>query len=86
MDDETKGVYKDALPVSKPSGFILLDGQVVADTIQCVHCGRHFIMIKGSGKERGFCLKCNGIICGRKCIECIPFEKKLDTAEKIGKF
>lgn len=50
-------------------------------TTQCVHCGGHFIMRKGSGKTRGFCMVCNGIICGPRCAECKPFERWLEEVE-----
>lgn len=66
----------------KPSGVILCDDKVVADTLQCVHGGEHFISIKGSGTKRGFCLRCNGVFCGARHAQCIHFEKRLDNYEK----
>lgn len=73
----------DSVPVRKPGGVLLYDSQEVCDTRQCVHCGRHWLWLKGSGKRRGWCLNCNGITCGTKhCDTCIPFEKKLDMYEK----
>ncbi len=56
-------------------------------TVQCVHCGMHYVAKppKGSltltdaeieylqiqGKTvRGFCHRCNGPVCGKKCAEC----------------
>lgn len=83
--DEFGRPIEDMVSAARPSGFIFLDGQQVADTVQCVHCGGHFIMRKGSGTERGWCRNCNGMVCGRKCAKCIPFEKKLDMAERAGK-
>ena len=69
--------------VRDPAGFVLGDGQTVADTIQCVHCGRHWIVRPGSGRRRGFCMNCSGPCCGsRKCRVCIPFERKLELREK----
>ncbi len=49
------------------------------DTLQCVHCQKHWIVEPGSGRQRGWCLKCNGPLCGaQKCMtECVPFEKKI---------
>lgn len=65
------------------SGHIMLDGQVVADTVKCVHCGHNWIPIKGSGKERGWCLKCNGPVCGdHDCFEHKDFRQKVDEYEK----
>lgn len=69
------------LAVTRPSGAILVDGQHVADTVQCVHCGGHFVMQKGSGRIRGWCYNCSGIICGPSCQTCVPYEKKLDLAD-----
>lgn len=73
-----------ALPVRKPAGAILLDGQVVADTLQCVHCNAHWIPQPGSGIVRGFCRNCMGPVCSAACAACVPFERKLDLAEQIG--
>lgn len=67
---------------SRPHGHWLVDGKEVADTLQCVHCGDHFVVVFGSGKRRGFCMNCNGTTCGKPgCHACIPFEKKLDLYE-----
>lgn len=67
----------------KPSGYILLDGQVVADTVKCVHCGHHWVPIAGSGIMRGWCRNCNGPLCGsHDCFECKDFRQKLDEYEK----
>ena len=64
-------------------GTIALDGKCVADTLQCCHCNKHFIVEKGSGNRRGFCMHCMGPTCGDYlCDTCIPFEKKLDLFEK----
>src|SRR5437879_4074809 len=57
--------FKDAQFEHKPSGFIIVDGQEVAHTKQCCHCGIHFVSIKGSGKIRGRCMSCaNAWTCG----------------------
>lgn len=52
-----------------------------ADTIQCCHCGGHFVVRPGSGTERGFCTRCNGFVCGRQCVECVPTELYLSILE-----
>ncbi len=63
-------------------GILMVNGSVVATTKQCCHCGKHFAMIKGSGKKRGYCLKCGKITCGAlECCKCVPFEKKLELFE-----
>ena len=69
----------------KPNGYIIIDGQEVAHTLQCCHCGIHFVSIRGSGKIRGKCFACNGITCGKQeCDVCVPFEAKLEY-EETGK-
>jgi hypothetical protein len=73
----------EAESVRKPSGHIIIDGNVVADTLQCVHCNSHWIPIKGSGIKRGYCTHCNGVTCGSEsCMQCMDFRKKLDLYEK----
>jgi hypothetical protein len=63
-------------------GILMVGGSVVAKTKLCCHCGNHFVMIKDSGKKRGWCMKCHSITCGAlKCCKCVPFEKKLDDLE-----
>lgn len=67
----------------QPSGHILRDGAEVADTRQCVHCGRHWIWQRGSGRKRGFCMQCMGITCGGpRCDPCLPLERRLELYEK----
>jgi len=69
----------------KPNGYIIIDGQEVAHTLQCCHCGIHFISIRGSGKIRGKCMRCSGVTCGAvPCDVCVPFEAKLEY-EETGK-
>ena len=52
-------------------------------TLQCCHCGRHWVMQPGSGRRRGYChLRCNSVTCGTaECSVCVPIEKQLDIAE-----
>jgi hypothetical protein len=72
--------------VKKPSGYIIVDGQEVAHTLQCFHCGTHWIPMKGSGRMRGFCHRCNGVLCGADpCMRYhIPKEAQLDLADGGG--
>lgn len=75
-----------AKAVLRPSGAILVDGQQVADTVQCAHCGQHFILQPGSGRRRGFCLKCEGLTCGSaSCAPCVPIERRLELRERAGR-
>jgi len=73
--------YENAAWVRKPSGSIVVDGREVASTLQCRHCGAHFIYRK---TDRYVCVNCGGDICGqRQCVEhCMAIEKKLDLYEK----
>ena len=51
-------------------------------TLQCVHCGGHFIVMPGSGIVRGWCMNCSGPICGPGCHDCVPTEVLLESMEK----
>lgn len=76
--------YANADPVRKPAGVILVDGVQVADTLQCVHCGGHWIPQRGSGMIRGFCRNCMGPVCGPGCARCVPAERQLELIEQRG--
>ncbi len=67
--------YSDAKHERKPHGIIFSNGVEVATTLQCPHCGGHFISRKGSGHRRTFCMKCMAVTCGnRACDPCKPFD------------
>ena len=59
------------------------DGSPVVEipTITCCHCGRVWQWIPGSGRNRGFCLKCNAFFCGPQCQACVPQEQQLENLE-----
>ena len=65
-------------------GGIIFDGKQVASTLQCPHCGGHFVSTPGSGKKRGFCFGCHGVTCGSDACEkrCLPTEKMLEEIER----
>lgn len=66
----------------KASGWIVIDGQEVAETMNCCHCGFAFEVRRGSGTDRGFCMNCNKVTCGNHaCDPCVPFERQLDLME-----
>lgn len=71
----------------KPHGFVEIadpdapGGIIAGETLQCVHCGGHWMIQPGSGKLRGFCLRCNGPICGPGCAECRPIDLQLERME-----
>ena len=60
----------------KAAGYIIIDDGFTKqeyDTVQCVHCQRHWKVVPGSGRKRGWCFKCGGVTCGSKhCETCIP--------------
>jgi len=78
--------------VLRPAGVLITipdDGSLETqqDTLQCVHCFRHWVLprvaalaaaIRG---EFGFCARCNGITCGKKCQECVHKEQWLENVE-----
>jgi len=71
--------------VAKPHGEVHitpLDGgpSRVADTLQCQHCMKHWVVVPGSGRRRGWCLRCNGPLCGKpECMQnCVPFMAKVE--------
>ena len=75
------------ISVLKPSGHIWVFPEfgktLEADTLCCAHCGAHWIVQRGSGRKRGFCMRCNKVTCGqRKCDACIPLERYLENCEK----
>lgn len=51
-------------------------------TAQCCHCSRHFVIRPGSGRIRGFCQNCNGLVCGPGCVACVPTEVLLENIEQ----
>lgn len=69
-----------------PAGHIIVtapDSQPVElETRQCRHCGKHWLYQPGSGKRRGFCLKCMGLTCGEpECDPCVPYEARIELSE-----
>ena len=68
--------------MGRADGALIVDGIEVAHFRQCPHCGCQWLSVKGSGIKRHFCTRCMAMTCGgEKCIECIPFEAKLEHAE-----
>ena len=56
--------------------------EVHVDTKMCCHCGNHFPYKKGSGRIRGFCMRCMKMTCGSpRCDECFPIEERMDYYE-----
>ncbi len=53
--------FKNAKYERKQHGAFIVDGREVGTTLQCPHCGGHFLSIKGSGIRRTFCLRCMAV-------------------------
>lgn len=72
--------YANRLAVPKPHGVIVITGEhgeIQADTLQCCHCGNHWIPVKGSGIRRGWCHRCGKVTCGAPgCDACVPYEQR----------
>ena len=65
--------------VSQETGRATDEGQ----TLSCVHCQRTWVVKPGSGRARGWCMKCNGPTCGgQACQTCVPFERQLAIIER----
>ena len=80
----SKGFRK--FSISEPSGTYHISGcdgpEHTLDTAQCVHCGKHWLWVPGSGKQRGFCAQCGGVTCGAsKCDVCTPMERQIENIE-----
>lgn len=73
--EEDLAQYADAQHERKPHGLILVNGKEVATTLQCPHCGGHFISFKGSGHRRSFCARHMAVTCGKDaCVkDCVDF-------------
>ncbi len=66
-----KQEYGDAKHERHAHGIVISNGKEVATTLQCPHCGGHFISKKGSGHRRTFCTYHMGVTCGeRDCDPC----------------
>ncbi len=77
---------------NKPSGYSVLshpDGsKKEMEKRQCAHCQFSWIYRPGSGVRRGYCSRCNGLLCGKpQCMEyCIPYINKIEGMEKGQSF
>lgn len=71
--------HRGGVLISTPQG----GGPAVArDTVACCHCGRHWVWEPGSGRVRGWCLRCAGLTCGSpRCCACVPVEQWLENVE-----
>jgi len=74
---------KDFLKDNGTFEFYTEEGTKSFKSIQCLHCGSHYQVIPGSGKQRGYCLKCKGFLCGKEdCLkDCVPYEARIEIEE-----
>lgn len=79
--NESTNEYADAKHERRPHGVVFVNGMEVATTLQCPHCGSHFVSRKGSGHRRTWCMKCEAVTCGR--VECDPCSNFIDTLKRI---
>ena len=80
-----RGIILEGEPahVRRAHGAMMSDGMEIASTLQCCHCGSHFLSKKGSGARRTFCFKCMEVTCGRyECDPCFPYEKQMEMMER----
>ncbi|KKL79435.1 hypothetical protein LCGC14_2014890 [marine sediment metagenome] len=57
------------------------------DTVMCKHCQKHWVPQPGSGKQRGYCMRCRGVTCGKEACEtdCVPWELAIEIMEARGR-
>lgn len=63
------------------------EGEENRDTIRCQHCGAHWVPERGSGRVRGYCMRCQGVTCGAEPCErgCVPYEQMIERIEAAGR-
>jgi hypothetical protein len=79
--------FHGAVMITGPVGASGAGWTQTLDTLQCCHCGGHWIVQPGSGIERGWCRKCMAPLCGKKpCMaRCAPWEKQCEEIEAKAK-
>lgn len=78
--------------MSKPQGMLLITDIETGKTLfegdlrQCIHCQNTWVYKPGSGALRGFCMNCNGHLCGRlECQDCYHNEKRIEDIEALAR-
>jgi hypothetical protein len=75
----------------QPAGVLIItgpDGRAEnMDTVQCAHCGAHWVPEPGSGRERGWCFKHAGPLCGAaQCFTtCASQEQLIERIEAAAR-
>ena len=78
-------MIQDNKPSSYFSTFDLKTGKKrEGETRMCSHCQFKWEYKPGSGIRRGFCTRCNGLLCGKDlCMKyCIPYIEKIESMER----
>lgn len=85
MSSELNGFDK----TRQPNGEIIYTDRTTGReakfyTAQCIHCGLMWIVQPGSGRKRGYCMNCRGMLCGDQvCMtHCRHVEGMLEDSEK----
>jgi hypothetical protein len=74
--------------IRRPHGVLLathFDGTLEErDILVCCHCQYTWAVMPGSGRRRGWCIRCDALVCGKqRCMaECAPFERWLEAVER----
>jgi uncharacterized paraquat-inducible protein A len=74
--------------VLRPHGALFathFDGkQEERDLLTCAHCDLTWAVIPGSGRRRGYCLRCAQVLCGKaECMAgCTPNEVRIEAMEQ----
>ena len=78
------------LQKNRPSGYfstfnVESGKKIEGETRQCIHCQYTWIYQPGSGRKRGWCIRCQGLLCGQyNCMKyCINVEQRLKGQEKL---
>lgn len=81
-------MIENAKSVRNPAGGIIVDGQQVADTARCCHCGAHWVMVRDDESTLPhYCRNCDDTVCDKpSCRNCVPAEKRLDLIERMARF
>ena len=73
--------------VAHPHGYVCreyADGRVQEFDLQvCCHCQYTWRVVSGSGRQRGYCKLCAGVVCGAAvCMTtCVHFERRIELIE-----
>lgn len=59
------------------------DKATTQDLVCCIHCGYVWTWQPGSGRQRGWCMKCNGLLCGRRVCRARPCQHWLHGIDNL---